>query len=125
MELAYFFTPPYAVIARTGVPLLCFLLAHVWVTNICVYSLCVCQYGRSFMRRACRLYRFASHNDVSVNDGLHIRRWSHNTVLFEMIVGVLTTCHLVLQTQPHVISFCGVTSRIRFMFLLFPQVSRN
>ena len=32
---------------------------------------------------------------------------------------------LVLQMQPHVISFYGVTSRIRFMFLLFPQVSRN
>ena len=42
-----------------------------------------------------------------------------------MIVGVLTTSHLVLQMQPHVISFYGVTSRIRFMFLLFPQVSRN
>ena len=38
-----------------------------------------------------------------------------------MIVGVLTTCHLELQMQPHVISFYGVTSRI----LLFPQVSRN
>ena len=47
------------------------------------------------------------------------------TGLFEMIVGVLTTCHLVLQMQPHVISFYGFTSRIRFMFLLFPQVSRN
>jgi len=34
-------------------------------------------------------------------------------------------CHLVLQMQPHVISFYGVTSRISFMFLLFPQVSRN
>ena len=31
-------------------------------------------------------------------------------------------CHLVLQMQPHVISFYGVTSRIRFMFLLFLQV---
>ena len=48
-----------------------------------------------------------------------------NTGLFEVIVGVLTTCHLVLQMQPHVISFYRVTSRIRFMFLLFPQVSRN
>ena len=47
------------------------------------------------------------------------------TGLFEMIVGVLTTCHHVLQTQPHAISFCGITSRIRFMFLLFPQVSRK
>jgi len=33
--------------------------------------------------------------------------------------------HLVLQKQPHVISFYGVMSRIRFKFLLFPQVSRN
>jgi len=33
--------------------------------------------------------------------------------------------HLVLQMRPHVISFYGVTSRIRFMFLLFPPVSRN
>ena len=48
-----------------------------------------------------------------------------HTGLFEMVVGVLTTCHLVLQMQPRVISFYGVTSRIRFMFLLFPQVSRN
>jgi len=31
--------------------------------------------------------------------------------------------HLVLQMQPHVFSFYGVTSRIRFIFLLFPQVS--
>jgi len=48
-----------------------------------------------------------------------------STGLFEMFVYVLTTCHLVLQMQPHVISFYGVTSRIRFMFLLFSQVSRN
>ena len=33
--------------------------------------------------------------------------------------------NLVLQMQPHAISFYGVTSRIGFMFLLFPQVSRN
>ena len=42
------------------------------------------------------------------------------TGLFEMIVRVLTTFHFVLQMQPHVICFYGVTSRIRFMFLLFP-----
>jgi len=34
-------------------------------------------------------------------------------------------CHLVLQMQPHMISSYGVTSRIRYLFLLFPQVSRN
>ena len=44
------------------------------------------------------------------------------TGLFKMIFGVI---HNTLQMQPHVISFCGVTSRIRFMFLLFPQLSRN
>ena len=31
------------------------------------------------------------------------------TGLFEMTVGVLTTCHLILQKQQHVISFYGVT----------------
>ena len=30
-------------------------------------------------------------------------------------------CHLILQMQPHVIYFYGVTSKIRFMFLLFSQ----
>ena len=39
-----------------------------------------------------------------------------------MIVGIMG---LHLEMQPHVISFYGVTSRITFMFLLFPQVSRN
>jgi len=45
-----------------------------------------------------------------------------------MIVGVIrcySPGHLVLQMQPHVISFYGVRSRIRFMFFLFPQVSGN
>jgi hypothetical protein len=40
--------------------------------------------------------------------------------LLGMIVGVLRTPHLVLHMYPNVISFYGVTSRIRFMFLLFP-----
>ena len=35
-----------------------------------------------------------------------------------MIVGVI---HNTLHMQPHTMSFYGVTSRIRFMFLLFPQ----
>ena len=53
-------------------------------------------------------------------------RYDQNcTGLFEMIVGVLATCRHLLQMQHHVIYFYGVTSRIRFMFLLFPQVSRN
>jgi len=27
-------------------------------------------------------YSHAPHNDVSVNDGPHIRRWSHNIIIF-------------------------------------------
>ena len=26
-------------------------------------------------------YRYASHNDVSINDGPHIRRWSHKIII--------------------------------------------
>ena len=44
------------------------------------------------------------------------------TGLFKMTIGVI---HNTLQMQPHVPSFYGVTSRIRLMFLLLPQVSRN
>ena len=44
------------------------------------------------------------------------------TGLFEMIVAIMG---LYLQMQHHVISFYGVTSRIRFIFLLFPQASQN
>ena len=41
-----------------------------------------------------------------------------------MMIRCYSPGHLVLQMQPNVISFYGVTSRIRFMFLL-SQVSRN
>ena len=51
------------------------------------------------------------------------------TGLFKMIVGVLTTCHTQYTSDRGIciffISFYGVMSRIRFIFLLFPQVSRN
>ena len=42
-----------------------------------------------------------------------------------MMIRCYSPGHLVLQMQSHVISFYGVTPRIRFMFFLFPQVSRN
>ena len=45
-----------------------------------------------------------------------------NTELLKMIFGII---YNTLQMQTHVISFYGVTSMIRFMFLLFPHVSRN
>jgi len=52
-----------------------------------------------------------------------LRSTQNYTGLLKMTLGVTNnTFHM----QPHVISFYGVTSRIRFiMFLLFPQVSRN
>ena len=29
-------------------------------------------------------YMYAAHNDVSVNDGPHIRRWSHNKIKYNI-----------------------------------------
>ena len=54
--------------------------------------------------------------------GVRVGRSGVCAGLFKIIFGFI---HSTLQMQPHVISFYGVTSRIRFMFLLFPQVSRN
>ena len=36
-------------------------------------------------RLAC-YYRYAPHNDVSVNDGPHIRRWSHKIIIYYNII---------------------------------------
>jgi len=37
----------------------------------------------SYVHRHLRFkYRYAPHNDVSVNDGPHIRRWSHNIIIY-------------------------------------------
>jgi len=30
------------------------------------------------------IYTYAQHNEVSVNDGPHIRRWSHNIIIFNI-----------------------------------------
>ena len=32
------------------------------------------------------LYRYVPHNDVSVNDGPHIRRWSHNIIILTIVL---------------------------------------
>ena len=39
-------------------------------------------------------YRYAPHNDVSSNDELHIRRWSHNIIISQYNIIILT---IVLQ----------------------------
>jgi hypothetical protein len=37
-------------------------------------------------RRTTDQYRYAPHKDVSVNDGPHIRRWSHNIIILRSII---------------------------------------
>jgi len=58
----------------------------------------------------------------SLNFLNHKYRYVIYTGLFKMIFGVI---HNTLQMQSHVISFYGVMSRIRFMFLPFPQVTEG
>ena len=62
----------------------------------------------------------------------HVQRMEENRIPKRVLHRVIrndcwgfNNCHLVLQMQPHVIFFYGVMSRIKFMFLLFPQVSWN
>jgi len=63
------------------------------------------------------LWKFAYYSCLNLNIIKSII--SSTTIIWELAL------NLVLQMQPHVISLYGVTSRIRYMFLLFPQVSRN
>jgi len=53
-------------------------------------QLCICGYLKSVLRNSFikisdtyhrTLHSHAPHNDVSVNDGPHIRRWSHNIII--------------------------------------------
>ena len=48
------------------------------------------------------MYRYAPHNDVSVNDGPHIRRWSrkiiiqnYNSIMYYNIILYYNTYHCV------------------------------
>jgi len=69
------------------------------------------------------IYKNKYRNSVQDSDAVFIDTTIYR--VFRNDCRGLTTCHLVLQMQPHMISFYGVTLRIRFMFLLFPQVPRN
>ena len=40
-------------------------------------------------------YRYAPHNDVSVNDGPHIRRWSHNIIIYYNIYYCVTIAYSI------------------------------
>jgi len=85
-----------------------------------------CDDTRGCVMQFCKLVNYwDKHTEMRGQQDVKKHIITLNTGLFEMIVGVLTAGHLVLQMQPHVISLYVVTSRIRFMFLLFPQESRN
>jgi hypothetical protein len=49
-------------------------------------------------------YRYKPHNDVSVNDGPHIRRWSHNIIILIIVLrgsgSSLTTGWTVRGSNP-------------------------
>jgi len=68
-----------------------------------------------------------THTHTHTHIYIYIYIYIHRVIQNECrVVNKLSyTIYLVLQMQPLVISFNGVTSRIRFMFLLLPQVSRN
>ena len=55
----------------------------------------------------------------------HFSHLSHSENTNVNIYRVIRNDCQGFKMQPHVISFYGIMSRIRFMFLLFPQVSRN
>ena len=83
-------------------------LKRIISTNCCIHTVVPPDDGPRYARNMWRLKKYR----VIQNDCRGVNNLSY-------------TIHLVLQMQPHVISFYGVTSRIRFMFLLFPQVSWN
>ena len=63
----------------------------------CLYSLTL------FSGSECR---YAPHNDVSVNDGPHIRRWSHNIILLYIIIRYYNTIVLQLPTIFSTVTCC-------------------
>ena len=86
------------------------------------------QFTTSFPSSSWSILKLSSHLWLGLSSGLFLSDLptkSINRVIRHDCRGFNKNGHLVLQMQPHVISFYGFTSRIRFMFLLFPQVSRN
>ena len=44
----------------------------------------------SEIKERVELYRCATHNDISVKDGPHIRRWSHNIIIITIVLQLPT-----------------------------------
>jgi hypothetical protein len=48
-------------------------------------------------------YRYAPHNDVSVNDGTHTRRRSHSIIIFTIVLQ-----YLQYSVQKHAVQVCSL-----------------
>ena len=78
--------------------------------------------------RATCLSKLSLYNKATVPFLKNRLQWIATEYLYRVIRNDcrgFNNCHLVLQMQSHAISFYGVRSRIRLMFLLFLQVYRN
>jgi hypothetical protein len=62
----------------------------------CVQCLSLCQAYVCSMQRAVCEYKYAPHNDVSVNDRPYIRRWSHKIIILQYNI-IITLCYNCLQ----------------------------
>jgi hypothetical protein len=56
-------------------------------------------------RESAGSYRYAPHNDVSVNDGPNVRRWSHKTITLKYII-IIVTIVLQLPTVLSTVTCC-------------------
>ena len=83
---------------------------YTWDMNMCVFFHLIEQHSKFLLHTLQVLYICTLYDSTNINT---------------MVIRFYSLGDLLLQMQSHVISFYWVTSRIRFMFLLFPQVSLN
>jgi len=62
---------------------LCYMESAISCVGPC--GLVVMQFGVDISK-----YSYAPHNDVSVNDGRHIRRWYHNVIMLTTVLQLPT-----------------------------------
>ena len=54
-------------------------------------------------------YRYAPHNDVSVNDGPHNRRWPHNIIILAIVLQLPIVFSTVTSVQVCSVGAIGYT----------------
>ena len=52
----------------------------------------ICKQRKEETNCSTNIYRYAPHNDVSVNDGPHIRRWFHKIIIYYTYIFFLWRC---------------------------------